>query len=46
MIIHELRALLITVLGFAACGWAWLYVMGAAALFLIIMASKKKLRSA
>ena len=45
-IIHELRTILITFLGFAAFGWAWLYVMGAAALFLVIMASKKKLRSA
>jgi hypothetical protein len=43
---NEMSKIIVTVLGFAAFGWSWLYVMGAAVLFLVIMASKKKLRSA
>ena len=41
---REIIKVIITVLGFAAFGWSWLYVMGAAALFLVIMAIKKKLK--
>src|SRR6056300_620045 len=41
---REISKVIITVLGFAAFGWSWLYVMGAAALFLVIMAIKKKLK--
>ena len=41
MIIRELRAILVTVLGFCAFGWSWLYAMGAAALVLIVLGFRK-----
>jgi putative copper export protein len=40
----EIIKVIIAALGFTAFGWSWLYVMGAAALFLVIMAIKKKLK--